>query len=327
MKPKHTRPPLLRMQRIHESLSAKRYPNCGKLARELEVTPKTVQRDIDYMRDQLGLPIDYDASRRGFYYTESVNALPTIQVSEGEVLALLVAGQTLAQYRGTPYEKQLKAAFDKLTAGLGDTISFNAGAGLTGISFNAVGQTETDITLFESLSRALTERRQVEFDYRKPGPQAPERRRVEPYHLAYRDNLCYLVGRDVNKDALRQFALLRITKLKVRNAHYAIPAGFSAEQYFAGAFGAQGGTEDHLVRIRFDASAAFYIRERRWHASQTLKDLADGSVELSMRLATLTEVERWVLSWGTHAEVLEPTTLAGSIISTLKQSMRTYLRE
>src|SRR5690606_10549890 len=222
---------------------------------------------------------------------------PTMQVSEGELVALLVAGKTLAQYRGTPYEKQLKTAFDKLTAGLGDTISFNAGAGLTDISFNAVGQTETDIKLFEALSRALANRRQVEFDYRKPGATSPERRLVEPYHLAYRDNLCYLVGRDVNKNALRQFALLRITKLKVRNKRYAIPADFSAEKYFAGAFGAQGGTENHRVRIRFDASAAFYIRERRWHASQTLQDLPDGGVELTLRLASLAEVERWILSW------------------------------
>lgn len=310
MKPKLSRPPLARMLRIHERFQRDTFPNCTSLAREFEVVAKTIQRDIEFMRDQLGLPIEYDFSRKGYGYTEKVGAFPTVQVSEGELLALLVAGQALAQYRGTPYERQLKTAFDKLTAGLDNTVSFTPGARLAGISFNSVGQTETDLATFEPLSRAVANRREIEFDYRKPGAAALEHRRMQPYHLAYRDNLCYVIGRDVAKDALRQFALSRMSDVTLRLKRFAIPPDFSAERYFAGAFGAQGGAEDHLVRIRFDAKAAFYIRERRWHPTQELKDLPDDGVELSLRLTSLAEVERWALSWGAHARVLAPELLA-----------------
>src|SRR6188474_3593709 len=110
----HSRPPLERMMRMHERLKAGRYPNCRKLAEELEVSSKTVQRDIDFMRYRLGLPIEYDQLHFGFYYTEPVASFPSIEVSEGEIVALFVAQKALAQYRGTSFEKPLAAAFQKI---------------------------------------------------------------------------------------------------------------------------------------------------------------------------------------------------------------------
>ena len=128
MIPKFSRPPLARMLKIHEALQRGSHANCSTLAREIEVAVKTIQRDIEFMRDQLGLPVGYDQSRKGYFYTERVTGFPTVQISEGELMALLVAGRAMEQYRGTPYERQLKAAFDKLAAGLNDTISFTAAA-------------------------------------------------------------------------------------------------------------------------------------------------------------------------------------------------------
>ena len=306
MIPKFSRPPLARMLKIHEALQRGSHANCSTLAREIEVAVKTIQRDIEFMRDQLGLPVGYDQSRKGYFYTERVTDFPTVQISEGELMALLVAGRAMEQYRGTPYERQLKAAFDKLAAGLNDTISFTAAAGLADVSFGSIGQARTELAVFEPLSRAVARRQEIEFDYRKPGSTRSERRRVQPYHLAYRDNLCYAIGRDVGKKALRQFALSRMTAVAVRQDRFVVPADFSPESYFAGAFGAQGGTGAYGLRIRFDAAGAFYIRERRWHPTQALKELPGGGAQLSLRLTDLKEVERWVLSWGEHATVEDP---------------------
>ena len=65
-----TRCPILRMTRLHELLQSGSFPNCRKLAEMLEVSAKTIQRDVDYMRDALGLPIAYDEKRFGFFYTD-----------------------------------------------------------------------------------------------------------------------------------------------------------------------------------------------------------------------------------------------------------------
>ena len=88
---------------IHQLLQLKEYPNCQALSRDFEVSYKTVQRDIDFMRDQLRLPIDYDTVRHGFRYTREVKNLPSLSLQEGEVVALLVAQKAAEQYRGTPF--------------------------------------------------------------------------------------------------------------------------------------------------------------------------------------------------------------------------------
>ena len=60
------------------------------------------------------------------------------------------------------------------------------------------------------------------------------------------------------------------------------------------------------VRIRFDEWASRLVRERVWHESQKVKPLSGGRLELELELGGLEEIERWVLSWGEHAEVLGP---------------------
>src|SRR5205085_5910152 len=120
-----SRPPLERMLRIHRSIQSGKFPNATKLAGVLEVTTKTIHRDIEFMRDRLELPIEYDGSRFGYAYTEEVNAFPTVQITEGELFALVVAEKALQQYRGTSFEKPLLSAIRKMEESLPDTISLN----------------------------------------------------------------------------------------------------------------------------------------------------------------------------------------------------------
>ena len=74
--PLTTRPPLARMHALHRALQAGRHPSCPSMARELEVSGKTIQRDLDYMRDQMGLPIAFSRKDGGFVYTAPVSSLP-----------------------------------------------------------------------------------------------------------------------------------------------------------------------------------------------------------------------------------------------------------
>ena len=109
----HARPPLARMLQIHEALQTGKPTNCNKLAQGLEVSARTVQRDIDFMRDQLGLPHRVRGGKRTFSATRARSMqFPTMKISEGELVALSVARQALTQYRGTPFEKPLRDAFE-----------------------------------------------------------------------------------------------------------------------------------------------------------------------------------------------------------------------
>jgi proteasome accessory factor B len=298
---------------MHEQLKAGAFPNCRKLADELDVSTKTIQRDLDFMRDRLGLPIEYDQLHFGFLYTEPVTSFPTIEVSEGEVVALFVAQKALQQYRGTSFEKPLRTAFEKITEGLQDRIGFPWGRVDSAISFRGLGATIADLELFETVSHAVLDSHELAFEYKKLRGAQHETRRVQPYHLACIENQWYLFAFDLARQQLRTFALPRMRKVRDTGARFRRPADFSIARLLSASFGVFSGTGRHRVRVRFDPFAARLVSEREWHPSQKLKRLPDGAIELTLTLGGLEEVERWILSWGQHATVLEPPALKHQI--------------
>lgn len=322
--PGRTRPPLERMLRIHEELRRGTMINCTRLMRDLEVSRKTVVRDIAYMRDQLDLPIEFDARINAYRYTYPVNSFPTVQVTEGELMALLVARRAVEQYEGTPFHRQLEVAFEKLTGGLKDRISFSPAEELSAVSFKNIGLGKADLGVFNALSSAVLKQQEITFSYRKPGDARATPRSVQPYHLSHRQNLWYLVGHDIERKALRTFALPRIADVRTTKKTFARPQDFSPEAFFSNALGVLGGSGNYVVRVRFTAKVADRVRERVWHDSQELREQSDGSVELILKLGALPEVESWILGWGAEAEVLAPPELRKNITATLRQLTKQY---
>jgi proteasome accessory factor B len=105
------RPPLERFAFIDQALRSQKWPNAHKLARALEVTVRTIRRDLQFLRDRLHAPIAYDAVRHGFYYTDEHFSLPGLAISEGEYLALFLAERLLQQYRGTSFAPDITRFF------------------------------------------------------------------------------------------------------------------------------------------------------------------------------------------------------------------------
>ncbi|MBC7365557.1 MAG: WYL domain-containing protein, partial [Undibacterium sp.] len=238
-----SRPPYARMQKIHQELKAGSYPNAKSLAKKLEVSAKTIGRDLDFMRDRQQLPIGYDESRRGFYYTEAVEAFPAMQITEGELVALLVAGEAIQAFRGTPYHRKLATAFEKLTAAMTDKVSFVPEDFAGSISFRGMGRAVVDAALFEEVGRAVLECEEVVFDYRKPHAAASEVRRVQPYHVTALEGQGYLVGHDLDRQEQRTFALSRIGGFRRTARHFRRDPGFTSRRYFGDSFGVLRGGE------------------------------------------------------------------------------------
>jgi len=319
-----SRPPLERMLRLHERLKAGAFPNCRKLASELEVSPKTIQRDIDFMRDRLGLPIAYDQLQFGFYYTESVANFPTIEVSQGEIIALFVARKALEQYRGTPYERALRTAFEKICEGLRDKVDFQWANIDSAVSFRGLGRSGADIDLFEAVSKAVMESCEVEFEYKKAKSATYEQRRVRPYHLGCVSDQWYMFGFDLAREQIRTFVLQRMRAVRRTTTRFHRPADFTIGKHLTDSFGVFSAHGNYAIRIRFDALAGQLVSERQWHGSQKIKPLPGGGVEMRMELGSLEEVERWILSWGKRAQVLEPPELVERIRATLRLLNEAY---
>lgn len=257
-------PPILpRMQQLHQQIKEGKFPNCRKLAEMLEISTKTVQRDIDFMRDQLNLPIEYDPLRFGFYYSRPVANFPSIEVTEGEIIALFVAQKVLDQYKGTPFEKPLHAAFHKISDGLRESITFPWGDLDASFSFRNLGSTEADIALFESLSKAVLRSLEIAFEYKKLGSSRYEPRQVQPYHLACIENQWYLFAFDRDRQQLRTFVLSRMRHVQITNAKFKRPADFEISKHLVASFGVFTGKGRFLIRLQFDAFAARLVSERR----------------------------------------------------------------
>jgi len=301
-----SRTPLLRMLTIHKRMQSGRYPNCSSLAKELEVSTKTVQRDLEYLRDQLGVPLEYDGSRHGYYYTEPVSSFPTISTTDGEVLALFVAQKALAQYKGTPFEKPLANAFEKLAAVLSDDITVDLNELAEALSFRHTGEAITDLEIFGKVTDALHQSRVLRFSYRKLNARRSEDREVEPYHLASIDGQWYLFANDLARKDIRTFVVGRIQSVPRVGRKFKKPADFSLSDRLLGSFGVFKGNGHHRVRLAFDTFASQLVRERTWHPTQSVIEKSGGTVELALELDSLEEIERWVLSWGGHATVLAP---------------------
>ncbi len=292
--------------KIHQAIQSGAHPNATTLARELEVSAKSIQRDLDFMRDRLELPIAYDARRYGFHYTEEVTAFPSLQITEGELFALLVAEKALQQYRGTNFEKPLVSAFKKMAASLPDTVSLQLADWDQAISFRTSAMPILDLACFDALARAAARREQLEIVYRKPGTAAGESRVIDPYQLANTNGEWFLFAYDHLRQDLRTFAPTRIQSVRQTGRTFVRPKRFSIDSRLRDSFGVLSGRESQEVVIRFNAFAAEFIREKRWHPSQVMTDRAGGGVELRLKLSSLIEVQRWVLSWGSNALVVAP---------------------
>jgi proteasome accessory factor B len=312
------------MHRLHDLLSNEQPVNCQQLGKDFEVSYKTIQRDLDFMRDRLNLPIEYDPTRYTFRYTGRVEAFPLLQVSEGEILALFVAQKVLAQYHGTPFEKTLGSAFQKLTGALKETVSFDLGEWGSDYSFRVTGASAADLEVFRLLARAIVQRQEISFSYQPLRATAPETRTVHPYHLANIDNAWYLLAHDPQRAQIRTFALPRIQKPALTKKTFDRPRGFSAEKELKGGFGVFAGTGKYLVKIRFDSFASRLVRERDWHPTQKIREIKGGGIELEMTLGALEEIERWVLSWGDHAKVLGPKALIESVAKRIRLMQQAY---
>ena len=307
------------MLRIHQAIQAGKFPNATKLAAELEVSTKSIQRDLEFMRDRLDLPLEYHPQKFGYHYTEEVSSFPTLHITEGELVALVIAEKALQQYRGTQFEKPLLSAIRKIEQSLPDTISLNLADIEQTISFRTRAEPVLNLEIFDTLAKATAHRQQLELTYRKAGSRQSEARLIDPYHLANINGEWYLFAWDHARKDIRTFVPARVQAVKQTGKSFPSPQKFSLEKRLRGSFGVHSGEGEFEVVLRFNARVADLIREKKWHESQQLRDLKGGEVELRMKLSSLVEIERWVLSWGGDAIVITPKELAASIQQAARQ--------
>jgi predicted DNA-binding transcriptional regulator YafY len=314
-----------RLTELDRRIRAGDYPNASAFAREWEVSRKTIQRDIDFLRYGLGAPLEFDPQRNGFRYTDTSWSMPEIQLTEGELLQLLLAERMAKQYKGTPLAKTLESVFEKILAKLPDKVSVNPAYVRAQFSFYGLPARPISEEVWLPLFRALRANRVVRMVYKAVEQKEPRSRAIEPVHLACIADEWYLVAYDLTVQDFRTFAVSRIQAVELTDEAFEARE-FDPETYFANRFGRFVGKPGQTYRIviRFNPDAAVWIPERVWHPEQEIQQHPDGSLTLTFPAPALYEVKRWVLQWSAEAEVLEPAELREDVRKEAETMGRKY---
>ncbi|MBN2092474.1 WYL domain-containing protein, partial [candidate division KSB1 bacterium] len=285
---------IIRAAYIDRMIRAKKYPNCQQVAKEYNVTRKTVQRDIEMMRE-LGAPIEYDKQEHGYYYSQPNYAFPSISLTASEVEAILLIKQILKPYQNVPYYREIDNFFDKIMQFLPiETINEENSAIF---SFVNPPASPVEKQQFEILQKATAQGKQVKIRYYSPHNNKESERIVEPFRIHHHHGAWYLIGFCHLRNEMRTFAIHRILAIELLNKDISIPSSFSVEKYLENSFGIYLDPKIYHVKLKFSAYEARWIRERQWHKSQQLTNMADGALMLEMDVKGLEDVKRWVLQY------------------------------
>lgn len=317
---KRNRTQFSRLVELDRRIRDGRNPNCHTFAEEWEgVSSKTVQRDIDYLRDQLGAPIEYDFFKKGYYYTDLNWFLPALSLSEGDLVALLLGSRIMEAYRGSPVARELQNVFAKISGLLSDKLTIKPELVFSKFSFTSPPSKPVDEEVWITLVRGLLHLRCVVISYRSLETDVEKGRVIEPWHMANLSGEWYVFAFCRLRKEVIQFAIPRITSAKLLEQTFQVSPDFDIHKRLEAAFGRfVMGDDTSKVRLLFRKEVAEYALEKQWHPHQKVHRRRNGDIELEFKTPGLWEVFRWVLSWGKEVKVLEPTSLRKQVADEVK---------
>jgi predicted DNA-binding transcriptional regulator YafY len=161
--------------------------------------------------------------------------------------------------------------------------------------------------VWEQLESACHHSQKVRIRYYAASKNEESERVIDPYLIdIYRGSNPYVIAFCNKRQDFRDFRIDRIKELQVLEESFQRDPNFNPKEYLANRFQYERGNQTFSVAIWFDRATAPFIRERRWHITQTIEEHPDGSLTLQMEVPGLNDLKRWVLGYGKGAMVLEP---------------------
>lgn len=304
-------------------IRAGKYPNSTKLAEQFEISTKTAHRSIEHFRDRLRAPLEYDESRKGFYYSDPDFQLPIMQLSQDELLALLISKKLITEASAGSIGEELGSIATHLGSLLAASLPGRA-APEEAFSFRWKGINPTEPVIFQNVTSALIQGRLLSFCYYSPTSSVCTMRTVEPHHMVNYLGTWHLIAFCHLRNEWRDFVLGRMTICKIENESFEIRGKEEWQPYLQDTFGIFQTKKSFDVKLKFSPERSRWIRGEVWHEGQTEEMLQDGSIILTIPVSHEAEIMMEILKHGSHVEVLEPEWLRGKIISELNGMARNY---
>lgn len=295
-----------------------------KFLDELEVSPATFKRDLEYLRDRMHAPIEYDRELKGYRYEKDSDfQLPGLWMNEGEIHALLTMQHLLSNLHEGMLDDHIKPLMERITNLL--EISDHSVSEINKrIRILSMANRPIDHAYFEMISSAVLERKRLNITYYSRENDSESVRDVSPQRLVhYRDNW-YLDAWCHLRDGLRTFAMESIRK-SIGLEEKAKPVSDKVlDDELGSGYGIFTGSNTQTVELRFTPHTARWVSTEQWHPKQTSLFDEDKYYILSFPYTDDRELIQDILKYGENVEVLKPESLKLRIHESLKNNLKQY---
>jgi predicted DNA-binding transcriptional regulator YafY len=287
---------------------------------------RTLYRDVEAL-NRAGFPVETVEGRHRLMEGWCTPHLPGIESDE---IATLYALRALCEgWRQTAIGRPLDRLWMKLTAtadGQGALMPIATEPWLAvrspfGIDYRAHDKT---IATFD---RATREHLAVNCRYRAISTGETTARVIEPGELYWDPGLesLYVIAWCRLRNDVRVFAAHRFLAAALTDDRFTTRPETRSKAALRGAFRVWRERNISKVRVLFAAEVAPEIRERTWALGHQLEEVPDsGGVVLTVEVAGLPEIERWILGYGDRAEVLTPAELRQSVAARVTNAATRY---
>jgi proteasome accessory factor B len=306
---------LRRIYELDRMIRMGKLKSAEQAAREFEVNTRTIERDLEELRHDLGADLVYNKAHGCYQYAGSTKpfVLPAQWLTEREIAILLIAERALRIFTSTSFQSEIHPAFNKLLNPIRhDKKAMDYIADLcNGVHFHRPVEPLRDVRQeFSIVLDAIMQRKRLSLIYHTSGKETCDRREFDPYSLINNGGEWYVVGHCRNAKAERTFVLSQIRDPQMLDSFFAVPKEFSVSQYLEHGFGRmQVGTAPEKIALRISPPASAWIGRNAWHPSQKIAQAKDNTIILSMTCPVTDSMVRWVLQMGECVVVEKPESL------------------
>ena len=312
-----------------------------QLLSELEVSPATLKRDLQYLRDRMDAPIVYARDENVYRFAHDAAAaadggasprpgaktheLPGVWFSEKELHALLTMHQLIAGLDdGGVLGRHLQPLLDKLHGMLGAS-GEEAQALMRRVRIVNPAKRAVASRWFEEAVSAVLSRRRLTISYYTRSKRSESERVVSPQRLLHYRNTWYLDAWCHASEGLRRFALDAVRSARILDEPARELPMPEVEAALDQGYGIFGGARLRQATLHFSAEAAQWVAQEEWHPQQQLKAQADGSLRMRIPYSDHTELVMDVLRHGPNVRVVSPPELVEQVREQLQQTLASYL--
>lgn len=319
-----------RFYKIDQLISERKLVSFAEMQETLEVSPATLKRDIQYLRDRLNCPLIWDSEARGYRYETSAAhpgsqfELPGLWFNATEIHALLTMQHLMANLdKGGLLSPHIQPLMARLNGLLG-TADNTAEEVRKRVRIIGAAARRMHLSHFETVGSALLRRKRLLITYHARGTDSVTEREVSPQRLVfYRENW-YLDAWCHLRRGLRNFSVDAIQKAEILEKSARDVPEKTTDEVLGSGYGIFAGTKVQWAKLRFNPERARWVAYEQWHPRQkgTLND--DGSYLLEIPYADDRELTMDILKYGPDVEVLGPASLRKRVQELLRQAGERY---